>query len=295
MCRLSAECLVRPVAADTDVGVDLYCETVDEGQPFLHFWVQVKTGEQCQPDPARETASCRFDGKHLAYWRRQPVPVYAALVPTEWPAMRDPCIYLVDLTTNILHRPDLGEQTSVALSSDYRLPPGDVEAVRYFLTQVVPATTASLQIANGVVADVPTTNQRYHRSRLVVPVLTHRQQIEYQLRRTAATSLLFTLTAYDKLCSDEVRFQHLLARIVQLFVDEGDSHWENFYSLGLLRHSVGDYDGAGTMYDRAKGSIEDDPKVRDEPPWMQILAQINHEARHARRREPFCFSRSGEC
>ena len=25
--RLSGECLVRPVAAETDVGVDLYCET----------------------------------------------------------------------------------------------------------------------------------------------------------------------------------------------------------------------------------------------------------------------------
>jgi len=25
--RLSSECLVRPVAAETDVGVDLYCET----------------------------------------------------------------------------------------------------------------------------------------------------------------------------------------------------------------------------------------------------------------------------
>lgn len=26
--RLSSECLVRPVAAETGVGVDLYCETV---------------------------------------------------------------------------------------------------------------------------------------------------------------------------------------------------------------------------------------------------------------------------
>jgi hypothetical protein len=40
--KFSAGCLVRPVAAGTDVGVDLYCESVAEGKPFLHFWVQVK-------------------------------------------------------------------------------------------------------------------------------------------------------------------------------------------------------------------------------------------------------------
>ena len=45
MSRLSGECLVRPVAAETDVGVDLYCETVAEGRPFLHFWLQVKAGD----------------------------------------------------------------------------------------------------------------------------------------------------------------------------------------------------------------------------------------------------------
>lgn len=45
--KLSAYCLVRPVAADTDVGIDLYCETVQENQPFLHFWMQVKSGKQC--------------------------------------------------------------------------------------------------------------------------------------------------------------------------------------------------------------------------------------------------------
>jgi hypothetical protein len=39
---LSRACLVRPVAEGTDIGIDLYCESVLEGQPYLHFWVQVK-------------------------------------------------------------------------------------------------------------------------------------------------------------------------------------------------------------------------------------------------------------
>jgi hypothetical protein len=87
MSRLSSECLVRPVAADTDVGVDLYCETVAEGtrRPFLHFWLQVKASDQCRLDANAQKASCGFDSDHLNYWKEQPVPVFVALVPSEWP------------------------------------------------------------------------------------------------------------------------------------------------------------------------------------------------------------------
>ncbi|GAI83095.1 unnamed protein product [marine sediment metagenome] len=43
---LSKICLVRPVAEGTDIGIDLYCETIEERQGFLHFWAQVKCGKQ---------------------------------------------------------------------------------------------------------------------------------------------------------------------------------------------------------------------------------------------------------
>ena len=66
--RLSGECLVRPVAADTDVGIDLYCETVAEGHPFLHFWLQVKAGDQCNVDPSCRSA--RWGCPTLAFLAR---------------------------------------------------------------------------------------------------------------------------------------------------------------------------------------------------------------------------------
>jgi hypothetical protein len=79
MACLSSACLVRPVAVDTDVGVDLYCESVEEGTPFFHFWLQVKAGEQCRLAADETSASCSFATDHLLYWYRQPVPVFAAL------------------------------------------------------------------------------------------------------------------------------------------------------------------------------------------------------------------------
>lgn len=39
---LSRACLVRPVAVGTDIGIDLYCESLVDNNPHLHFWVQVK-------------------------------------------------------------------------------------------------------------------------------------------------------------------------------------------------------------------------------------------------------------
>jgi len=41
----SCDCLVRHVPQGHDSGIDLYCESIKNGNPFLHFFVQVKT--QC--------------------------------------------------------------------------------------------------------------------------------------------------------------------------------------------------------------------------------------------------------
>src|SRR5436190_24196044 len=101
MSRLSSECLVRPVAADTDVGIDLYCETVEGSSPFLHFWMQIKSGDQCRR-LNNGGASCSFKREHLVYWSRQPVPVFAARVPTAWPVQKDPAVYIVNITDRLL-------------------------------------------------------------------------------------------------------------------------------------------------------------------------------------------------
>jgi hypothetical protein len=281
MARLSAECLVRPVAADTDIGVDLYCETVQDGQAFLHFWVQVKAGAQCRVKTERGVASCDFDSAHLDYWRRQPVPVFAALVPTEWPVQREPSIYLVDVTTQLLNgHVRIGQQT-VRLRSDYCWEPGHPEAVRTLLRETVPATTARLQVSNGVVAGVPTIEPRYEGSAPRVPVLSYRQEIRDQLRRTAALSVWFALEANAPLTDEDKDFHRLLARIVKSFVDVGDFQWENFYSLGLSRHADEDYEGAETMYIEARKSIERDEKVRDKPKWQGIKRIVDERARRA--------------
>jgi len=190
--RLSGECLVRPVAADTDVGIDLYCETVAEGRPFLHFWLQVKAGDQCKVDPSCRSAKCPFDAEHLRYWFRQPVPVFAALVPTEWPVVEEPSIHIIDVTTQILENQNYLERQSITLESDYSWPVGDRSSVLDFLEQVVPATAARLQVRYGVVARIPQQTINYVHTTPSVPVLTFQEKILSQLRSTAAHAIMFS-------------------------------------------------------------------------------------------------------
>lgn len=271
MARLSSECLVRPVAADTDIGVDLYCETVADGQPFLHFWLQVKAGDQCKPSGDTKTASCRFERSKLEYWSRQPVPVFAALVPTEWPVRGEPDVYVVDIGKYLLLSPLPPRTQSANLTSDYRWGAGNRAEVQEFLHDVVPAATARIRCREGLVAQAPTITPQYVRHAPSVPVMRFQHQILQQLRTTAAHSIRFAL------CSEPgddgaKEFARRLARIVEQFDD--DEHYENWLSRGMSAHANADYATAAGLYERACRSIRADPIVRDDERWIKTASWI---------------------
>lgn len=291
MSRLSGECLVRPVAVDTDVGVDLYCETVSERgpdpserRPFLHFWLQVKTGEQCRLD-SRGEASCPLKLDHLDYYREQPVPVFAALVPTtEWPVRTEPDICVVDITTQILFEHFPRDQEYVSLRSDHHWPARDRDSVQAFLAHTVPDTTARLQVSKGVIASSPTPTQEYLRPYPHVAVPRFRESIRDQLRRTAAFSLLFLVESAVPLTDEDTQFRRLLAQIVGQFGD--DPHWENSMALAVSRHADRDYSSAVALYDKAIQSIQNDDIARAEPSLQERVRQIETVKELARRQVP---------
>ena len=266
---LSSECLVRPVAAETDVGVDLYCETVEDGSPFLHFWMQVKAGDQCRVSQDRSSASCSFDIPHLAYWFRQPVPVFAALVPVDWPVADDPAVYVIDLTSNLLDGVPGGRE-SVTLKSDYVWKPPNRQDIKQFLLRAVPISAARLQCRNGLVATIPTLRPSYELKAPLVPVTRFKLSILHQIRTTSAFSILF-LHALDQLNLDP-DFRKILASIIEQFGD--DPHWENFMARALSYHADGQFDLAVTFYDMAKQCIENDSNVAHLPQWQDRVTTI---------------------
>jgi hypothetical protein len=72
-------CLVRHVPQGHDIGIDLYCETIEEHTPFLHFWCQIKTSKKWKGE--KEKIHFSPNEREKEYWIKQPVPVFVFLVP----------------------------------------------------------------------------------------------------------------------------------------------------------------------------------------------------------------------
>jgi hypothetical protein len=271
--RVSAGCLVRPVANGTDIGIDFYCETVEEGTPFLHFWVQVKSGDQCRTSKDGQHATCSFEARHLEYWGRQPVPVFAALVPTKWPVEEDPIIYVVDVTTRMLGW-KRGMPVPKSLRSDYVWRPGHRNDVVRFLRDVVPVATARVRCKEGIVATAPTPTPSYENVAPAVPVTTYWREILQQIRRTAAFSinLLLALKVLDSETEELGQFRHTLASILEQFPN--DPHWESLMARAISYHADEEYEKAVDFYTRAIYSIQDDPNVSGKAKWRAQVKEV---------------------
>lgn len=270
---LSSECLVRPVAIDTDVGVDLYCETVEEELPFLHFWVQVKAGqEQINILANGEGASCTFEVDHLRYWYRQPVPVYVALVPLEWPVVDVPHVYIVYVSDQLIENPDLMNGTTRNLRSDYILSPGDQQSITDFLQNIVPQSTARLQCKAGIVSSVPTLQPNYVQILPNVPIPIFQREILFQLRRTSAFSIIF-MYYRGELNESNKLFVQKLAEVLANFED--DMHYENFWARALYHHAESNFEDAAHYYQQAIECIQNDPQVANQIVWQQKVNEIS--------------------
>ncbi len=271
MQRLSRHCLVRPVASGTDIGIDIYCESVDKNQPFLHFWIQVKTGSKHQIKDG--FTSCSFDKKHLEYWIKQPVPVFAAIVPLTWPPEIDVDIYIINLTKYLIENDINKKNKQVRIKSDYVWKHNDKDSIEDFLKEVVPTTTAFLDLKKGILSEIPSSIQQYTRKIPNTPVIKFWNEIENRIRITAAMSII-NESVNKEFYSTNADFIKKMASIIKVFKD--DEHQENFYALGKYYHLEKDFKTAIEYYQRALKSIDDDPKnIIQEERWKKEYAKIS--------------------
>jgi hypothetical protein len=157
---LSKYCLVRPVAEGTDIGIDLYCETVVEGQPFLHFWAQVKAGKGKINIRNDGNASYSFKVDHLRYWKRQPVPVFAFYVPCKYPPQVPKYIYVRNISDYLQHN-ELPDQDTKAIASSDRIRVDDNGGWHTLLFKELPVSTASLKLRDGIIGKIPELKEGY--------------------------------------------------------------------------------------------------------------------------------------
>ena len=155
---LSRMCLIRPVAEGTDIGIDLYCESIVDGVPYVHFWVQVKAipSSSIKVEGEQRIAGYSFDKRHLEYWDRQPIPVYALLVPVDsWPPDEADAIFGVRVTEELV-KGGLPAANSTTYHTKNAFERNTLDDdLRKFVTNIVPWDTSALLLRRGIVAPLP--------------------------------------------------------------------------------------------------------------------------------------------
>jgi len=264
----NAGCMVRPVAEGTDVGIDLYCESRSaDDRPFLHFWVQVKSGKQVGVLDDGRRARCRFRTEDLEYWSRQPVPVFAFLVPhSDNRSCHSRTVFVVNLTKVLLTTP-LPEEKTKTLYSDLCIQCSNLEDTQRFLATDVSHTSALMHIKYGVVGMLPVLEDSYIRQAVNDLCAPYALAIEKQIRRTAAFSLPQIVRAADECSEEELkselrRVQNNLAQALRPYAVERDRrHWETFTALALESWSREHFDESAEWFREAIRCIDDDKNL----------------------------------
>lgn len=276
----AAGCFVRPVAGGTDIGIDLYCETTTVNPespnnaltPFLHFWVQVKSGAQVRTRDGK--AECYFKQADLHYWLRQPIPVFVALVDATWPPSHRPKIWIVDIGSELIVNglPEGGMSYATALA----VAPETNDAMRFLLERHLPAATAMQGCKQGVLMNMPTINQQYVGLTPLMPAARWSPMIAYQLRITSANAIVSMWRIGDLSHPFVLEYRDLMAAVVRACVDHDPKrHWECFLAMGLVAHAKGRHGEAQRYYADAKATILADTQRGPAPQWSRHLGELD--------------------
>ena len=263
--KLSPYCLGRPVSQGTDVGIDIFCETVDKetvegkGYPHLHFWLQVKYDGGFLD---KKTMSYPFKVRHLNYWKKQPVPVFAVIIASkkEWPhAASDSEIYWCNISSYLLFNDvdesKTGKDPTQSISGQYWNRLDDAEG---FVRDIIPHAVAELSIAQGFFAAIPQgVMSSYVQNSLVLDTDRHQKIILRQLERTTALTVL----SNRSLSIDRSEFSKL-KRILEAFKD--DRHYETFLALARIANEEGDDLEFYENVREAEKCVEEDDDLSDE-------------------------------
>jgi hypothetical protein len=270
---LSRFCLIRPVAGNTDIGIDLYCESVIKGKPFLHFWVQVKS-EKDFPDE-QEAFSYSFKTKHLRYWRRQPVPVLAFLVPTKWPPESINYIHVIDITSNILVT-GIKDQSSQSFATNpyLSLPIKDIEKLDISLEKLllynIPMTVSAMYSAEGFLREAPKPEKEYIKYFSADILSRCLPKIDERMKYAATFGIEQFLDSGGDL---NLVPKSLIAVLNSI---EDKNHHYVFKARGRFYEASGANEEAIFNYEEAIDCIRRDPNSNEtKSPWRETISAID--------------------
>jgi len=298
---LGKHCLIRPVAAGTDVGIDLYCEHFEESgvkkvtgtklyKPFLHFWVQVKSGKNIYVYKNKKRASYKFKYKDLKYWERQPIPVYAFLVPFDYQKRsgEPEYVYIVDISFELFGQDidDIPETGSRTLSSIMQVKLNDDNWYDHFIMLLKHMSGLITLKKGGFITQIPELYQSYFHQYPSWPGLS--KYAKKAVRAIRMTSGILVKDAIDlkkktpvNLLDDDFS-EHRgdiekLVEILQVF--ETERHTNVMTSLfNWALYIKKDVKKAKFYLKVAKLNVQSDPNLQDNDreKWLQELNALQN-------------------
>lgn len=274
---VAKDCFVRHVTQGLDTGIDLYCETIKNGEPFLHFWCQVKTKKKWSGDEKEVSIDPSDIEKYREYWLCQPVPVFIFCVPDK----RDqyPPYYICSAFDYWM----LNSKKSF-LKIEYP------ENLLTFLNEYLPIQTFLWDLKNGKVTSLKITPKP--ESTLLYPS-GFAQEFQKELFRSLTITLwrlnqdiLFhevnpkDVLKKSTLNDDELkRFlnaEPYMKALEILTVGKKDQQYQNYATIGVYYELKKEYGKSLYFYKESLSIINKNPDLdKSNPPWKDVIASIN--------------------
>ena len=270
--KLSKYCLVRPVSAGTDIGIDLYCELLDKDEsPSIHFWLQVKHGGTDYIKILKnDKVSFSFKKSQLEYWAQQPVPVFVILIPESYIISENTyVIFIINMTDKLLDENILKiNSRTKSIKSDYRV--SNDEEFKRIIYSLVDITTARMKLKDGIICPTPSTNKRYLKSYYPQNSYLFSDKILHSIRSTSAFILGDILKNSDKIHKHE-EYRQVFTKILESFLHKRS--WEVHFYYALSKFYENELVIANEHFIESKKIIEDDPIINQDD-WAEIKVEI---------------------
>ena len=273
--QLSSQgCLVRHVTQGHDTGIDLYCEKVKDGKPYLHFWCQVKTSKKWTGKaksyifrPPKKDSS--------RYWIDQPIPVYIFLVPDL--RGKDEIPYYICRAIEFESNEKVKSKWKIKNASD----------LTFFLELCLPIDTFEWDLKNGKVSYLK--NTQVSLIKFYPPGLTH--YYEPRIKPSILNSLCLlsndiifregNVEAYlcKKIFSEEEterlkRAEPYINTLMYLIDEFNDLHYHYYELIGEYNELLEDFKKAINYYHKTIEILHRDPNSSKEP-WQSWIKRIN--------------------
>lgn len=262
--KLSAHgVLVRHVPQGNDSGIDLYCETIVKGEPFLHFWVQVKVKKKYS-SKKKDNIYRSSKKDEFNYYRKQPIPVFIFLVPDE--RDKEPPVFVCYTEHPIRDKNKV--KSKPYLQSIFKI--RSFEEYDDFLNNSLRVLTFSWNLSQGKVAPIPELRPSYLKYYFPEFSFFYKEELKTTIMDTLYLlgeglllkkfNLIDLSEKNNSFSKKEIIEQaNVFVNTLEFFIKEiNDKHYHNYKTVGIFAELKKDFKKALIFYQDSIKILNDD-------------------------------------